>query len=85
MKQCDMCFQSKETLVSVIPKMPAMVCKACSYKIQQAIGFITYHQGAVIYQPLLSKEPPSTPPQIFEENNAETRSKSKATNKDKHP
>jgi len=61
-KRCDMCFQPKETLMPVLPKMPTNVCKACSYKIGQVIAFLEYHNATLSYQPELSKETPPTPP-----------------------
>lgn len=42
-KRCDMCFQDKPALVPVTSGCPAMVCKACSYKISQVSGFLEYH------------------------------------------
>ncbi len=61
-KRCDMCFQQKETLMPILSKMPAVVCKACSYKIGQVLAFIQYHNGTFSYQPDLSKENPPDPP-----------------------
>lgn len=55
-KRCDMCFQEKSVLVPVLPSMPAMVCKACSYKVQQVLGFIVYHGGVLTYQQELTQE-----------------------------
>jgi len=42
-KRCDMCFQDKASLTPVIPGCPAIVCKACAYKISQVVGFLEYH------------------------------------------
>lgn len=61
-KQCDMCFQHKETLIPVIPGMPTVICKACSFKVNQVIGFLEYHKAQISYQPELSLNPPQTPP-----------------------
>lgn len=66
-KQCDMCFQHKETLVPVLPKMPTMICKACSYKVNQVIGFLEYHNGIFTYQPELSLKTPQTPLKLLKE------------------
>lgn len=64
-KQCDFCFQFKDPLVPVIPKANVRVCKACSYKVQAVIGFLTYHKMTLEYQPELedtrNQDNPPTP------------------------
>jgi len=61
-KRCDFCFQAKESLVPILPKVDVLVCKACSYKLQSVIGFLEYHQIRLIYQGEL-EIPPKAPKQ----------------------
>ncbi len=61
-KRCDMCFQDKSALAEVMPGCPAVVCKACRYKIQQVVGFLEYHEISLQYHfplPELEKTPKS--------------------------
>jgi len=55
-KQCDFCFQFKDPLLPILPKANVRVCKACSYKAQAVIGFLTYHGMILEYQPELKVE-----------------------------
>ncbi len=55
-KRCDMCFQDKAGLSSVLPGMPTVVCKACAFKVNQVLGFIAYYGGTISYQPELAVE-----------------------------
>lgn len=61
-KQCAFCFQFKDPLIPVLPSMPTRVCKACGYKLGQAVGFLQYHHAMIAYQPPLLKETPPDPP-----------------------
>lgn len=47
MARCDFCFREKPTLEPPIPKIPAKVCKACSYELDKAVGFFQ-HYGFVL-------------------------------------
>jgi len=60
MKQCDFCFRHKEQLAPPYPKIPAVVCKACAYKVEQVIGFLEHYGGVITYQAQL--ETPPNPP-----------------------
>lgn len=48
--RCDMCFNIKNPLVPVIGKADVRVCKACSYKANQVIGFLEYHGIKLQYE-----------------------------------
>jgi len=84
-KQCDFCFQFKDPLVPVLPKMPTLVCKACGYKIQQTIGFLQYHHATISYQPPLVNETPPTPPTEKEEAGKPSEQKLGGRSNPKHP
>jgi len=72
-KQCDFCFQHKDTLLPVLDKLPVRVCKACLYKIGQVTGFLEYHKVRMVYQPELSVETPPTPPATIKKSSARKR------------
>ena len=77
-KQCDMCFQFKDPLVPVLPKMPTSICKACSYKVGQVTGFLQYHKVVLSYQPQLSLENPPDPPSTADERPSKRKLRAKA-------
>lgn len=61
-KRCDFCFQEKTPLMPVLPKVNVEVCKACSYKLQQVIGFLEYNRIHLVYQGDMEISPKSPRP-----------------------
>ena len=60
-ERCCMCFQPKNPLVEVVKGMPALVCKACGFKIVSVMGFLEYHGAVIAYQRELFDTPPAPP------------------------
>ena len=58
--RCTRCFKAKE-LVPPAVGLPEMVCKACSYEIDQVIGYLEFIGASIQFQMLLTEQPPKPP------------------------
>ncbi|MBA7589433.1 hypothetical protein ES708_31518 [subsurface metagenome] len=55
MEKCDMCFQDRTPLFSIVPGATARVCKSCNYKLMNVVAFLEYYHVKLQYE--LPEEP----------------------------